>query len=102
MFGGYKYLYLFNEKLGRSTDHNSSIKTCTEHVNKKLKRKLIKVETILARQPRQVLLKVNFLTKQTIGRETLLLLLIIIIIITTICNWRRNTTMPLQGRLTVN
>src|SRR6218665_200133 len=29
-------------------------------------------------------------------------LLIIIIIITTICNWRRNTAMPLQGRLTVN
>ena len=27
---------------------------------------------------------------------------LIIIIITTICNWRRNTGMPLQGRLTVN
>ena len=26
----------------------------------------------------------------------------LIIIITAICNWRRNTAMPLQGRLTVN
>src|SRR6218665_1679386 len=33
---------------------------------------------------------------------SVIIIIIIIIIITTICNWRRNTAMPLQGRLTVN
>ena len=32
----------------------------------------------------------------------LIIIIIIIIITSTICNWRRNTAMPLQGRLTVN
>ena len=34
--------------------------------------------------------------------EIIIIIIIIIIITSIIYNWRRNTAMPLQGRLTVN